>query len=118
MNVYDTRPEMKGQISRGTQPYTLNATDTNKIVVHLWLDSQEVHKLGAGVVQITDYGQALFTYWWHVDDTNMPGLWAVWCELFINGAKATTTLKVPLQINDWVGVSSYARRASGRLNVA
>jgi hypothetical protein len=117
MNVFDTAPEMQGQIKRGVKPYDLKNLQTTAIKVHLYQPRTNTHKFGKGTITFTDTTNGLFAYSWDSADTNTPGVWDVWVELTdANGKTLSSTNVELLQITN--RMRGYSKHGTGRVRVA
>lgn len=115
MNKGDTAPRGKFQFKQNATVFPLNAS-VDKIVMHLWHAPSYTHKHGAGSIIFTDAASGRFDYLWDVNDTDTPGIWEVWAELFTIDGPQCSTNKETLEITD--REKGYeSRHAVGRVNI-
>lgn len=116
LNRGDTGLPFTFQFTQSKQPFPLTNYPTTAVRLHFWQKTSGIHKLGKGTVQYVDVTNGIFQYILNHADTNMPGLWDVWGELFTAAAGSISSTNMEkLQIND--RPSDYVRYGMGRLYV-
>ena len=116
INRWDTGLPFYFQFTRNSQPVPIDSYPTTAIRLHFWQKSSGLHKLGVGQVLYDDAPNGRFHYVLNRRDSDTPGLWEVWSEIFTASAGSISSTNADkLQIND--RPNDYAKRATGRMYV-